>query len=1116
MGKKEIVSAFTPQDDGTSWHALTVEETVSKLGLSSSLPKEGLNSGSSQERLSTFGPNKMTEQKKETLLEKIWKQVSNVLVCILVVVALVSAARAIAEHAKSDPDSTTILTSWVQVGLITGVITINTFIGILQEGSAEKAAEALKNMLSADARVVREGKEMMVPSYDVVPGDVIILSLGDRIPADMRMFEVSNLACGEAALTGESVPIDKTTDAILPKDGLNAEQTPLGDRHNMCFSATLVAQGAGKGIAIATGDFTQIGTINKLVSQVEKKKTNVLEQIDKVSKLLAFLIGIATLATFFVAKFASNQGWFEAISTALVCCVAMVPEGLEAIVTLTYAWAVTNMAHQNAIVRALPAVETLGSVTVICSDKTGTLTQNIMSLTAFVTSNAHYKFDVDSKDRVPTNFIRTDSYMAERAQHALKKSAKSVIKDGGTNSGEKRKGRLTDSNHFAIDSSLHPTDDDDQVEVSIHEKDDVMGTGSGPFPEGSSPDFEFVGNALKCGVLCSKCVLGENGTREGEIGNPTEISILRAAYFSGIDVEELKATTPIVAEVPFSSEYKFMATVHDENPSSDMYTCYVKGAPDRMVKLCANQAKAGVISDLEPCDEKYWIEKIAILSSHGLRVLALTRADIPKTSVTPGENLQQEFVNGREPKKWLTMVGLCAIMDPPRPECVQAIAEAHGAGVRVAMITGDHKDTATAIGHMLGLVDEKYHSAVTGPELDEMSDEEIKVAVMNHSVFARASPQNKIRIVKALQAQGQISSMTGDGVNDAPALKAADMGVAMGKEGTDVAREASEMILADDNFATIVLAVREGRVVWDNLRKVLVVNTPINNAQGMSVLFGLAFGLKDSPLSPIQVLYSNLICAITLGFVTAIEPAEEGIMSFPPRKLGKRLIGRFLLLRILLGTFTLTALVVASVFWLKGYNEDGCEYTGEINVEKYNFDAHTYFYDEDFNVNVTAPSLPSNYIEDVHFCNPKYDLEHLRSLAFNVLDFGAVSVTLSARFSYNSSFHPRIFFNNKYCWYSIAIVVALQFAITYIPGLNSTIFLMKPMNGIMWAICFSFMAIVFAVMEVEKAIRRILRDRKYDTDDLEPNPLFDDDDEPDGNIDLPKGASKLNLVAMEN
>lgn len=1085
MSKDAEATGDVVDREVVSWHSLTVAETVAQLKCGETLTKDGLSDAEAAKRLEDYGPNQMTAAEKETIWQKIWKQVSNVLVAILVAIAVVSAARAIVEHARTlpadatdkekDDSATTILTSWIQVGLITMVITVNTAIGILQEGSAEKAAEALKNMLSADARVIRGGTEKMIPASEVVPGEVLILSLGDRVPADMRLIESTNLACQEAALTGESVPIDKTIDAIPAPETGNAEQIPLGDRHNMCFSATLVAQGSGVGIAVTTGDYTQIGTINRLVSQVEKKKTNVLEQIDQVSKLLAILIGLATLATFLIAKLSAKQPWFEAVSTALVCCVAMVPEGLEAIVTLTYAWAVTNMAKNNAIIRALPAVETLGSVTVICSDKTGTLTQNVMSLTAFVTSNARYKFDVNSTDRVPSNFVREDSYLAERAQHQMKKSVSAVIKDGA-NSGAKRKGHIESSNHFSIDTSLHPTEVE-EASGQVKESDPT------PFADGSSPTLEFVHDALAGGVLCSKCVLGENGTRKNEIGNPTELSILRAAYFSGVDNDEMKEKAPFVAEVPFSSEYKFMATIHDEGDAEN-YTAHVKGAPDRMVKFCKYQAKGGVIGELEPIDTDYWIENIAILSSHGLRVLALCRSDIPKDSVEKGENLGPEFVNGRD-EPWLTMVGLCAIMDPPRPECVDAIKEARGAGVRVAMITGDHKDTATAIGHMLGIVDETYSEAITGPELDEMDDEEIKKAVMSHNVFARASPQNKIRIVKALQAQKQISSMTGDGVNDAPALKAADMGVAMGKEGTDVAREASEMILADDNFATIVTAVREGRVVWDNLRKVLLINTPINNAQGMSVLFGLAFGLKQSPLSPIQVLYSNLICAITLGFVSAIEPAEDGIMALPPRRIGKRLIGRYLLLRILLGTFTLTSMVVASAFWLKRLNGN----------------------DEIWSIADAGIRGELRYYQ-----------EDIRSIAFNVLDFGAISITLSARFSYLSSIHPRVFKGNKYCWYSVIIVTVLQVFITYVPGLNSVIFLMSKsgMDGAQWGITLLFMVIVFLVMETEKAIRRHLKFKGVDTDDTGYG-VFDDPMEGeagDGKL-LPDGASSLNLVSLE-
>ena len=835
-------------------------------------------------------------------------------------------------------------------------------------------------------------------------------------------------------------------------------------------TATLVAQGEGRGIAIATGDFTQIGTINRLVNQTETIKTDVLKQIDTISKYLFVAICTMCLATFLTAYFYSDTykgEVLESINIALVCAVAMVPEGLEAIVTLTYSYAVKVMATQNAIVRALPAVETLGSVTVICSDKTGTLTQNIMSLTAFVTSNARYKNNVDAADRVPANFVRDDTYLAERAVQDLKKTGSEILADGPNNP-QGRRGH-DPSFHFTTDS-LHTTEQPSQAAKPAHPDDNT------PVSNGESPTKDWILSALSCGVLCSKCVLGEGGGREGEIGNPTELSILRASYFAGIDIEELKNDCPIVAEVPFSSEYKFMATVHEptaaDNAPAGKYIAYVKGAPDRMVKQCKFQAKAGVAGEdnVEPIDDAYWIEQIAILSSHGLRVLGLCRAFVDKDSVKSGDQLGQEFVNGRPEGKWLTMVGLCAIMDPPRPECVQAIKEAHGAGVRVAMITGDHKDTATAIGHMLGIVDEKYSEAVTGPELDAMTDEELCKCVLSHNVFARASPQNKIRIVKALQAEGEVTSMTGDGVNDAPALKAANMGVAMGKEGTDVAREASEMILADDNFATIVYAVKQGRVVWDNLRKVLLVNTPINNSQGLSVLLGLLVRLPSTPITAIQILYSNFICAVTLGFVTAIEPAEDGIMELPPRRVGKRLVGRFLFLRIILGTCLLTGCVVGAAKIVDVYYAD-------MDIEE--------------------------------------RLYKIRATAFNVLDFGAMSVMMSARFAYNSSIHPRVFKGNPAALWSIGIVTALQLILTYVPYLNSFVFGMKAMDWLGWVLTISSMVIVFFVMEIEKGIRRGLKAKGADTDDREPG-IFDSTvSRPNTeSMKMPKGASKLNLTEL--
>lgn len=1038
-----------------SWHAMSVEEVVAALGLKSDVVKMGLSSEDASERLERFGPNKMTEGVKKTLCQRIYDQVANVLVGILVFVAVISAIRA-----GVATDANTIVTNSIQVFLIVLVITVNTIIGIVQEGSAEKAAEALKNMLSTNALVLRNGKEVEVPSAEVVPGDIVIINTGDKVPADIRFFNVSNVACGEAALTGESVPIDKTVAAIEVKG--NPELTPLGDRHNMAFSATLVAQGRGSGIVIATGDQTQIGTINALVGTVEKKRTNVLEQIDYISKWIAFFVTLSAIVTFLISFLYANQGAFDSLSIALVCAVGMIPEGLEAIVTMTYAWAVSNMAKKNAIIRALPAVETLGSVTVICSDKTGTLTQNKMSVVAYVTSNARYRVDVNFKDRSEASFVRDDTYLNVRAGHQENTSLDKLIEDG-PNSNIPRRGKAAASYHMAVTDLEKPP-------PSMHEHQVDYDVDTTPVANGESPSITFIKSSLAGGILCSRCVLGVDGTREGEIGNPTEISILRAAYNAGIDVEGLKEKVPIVTEVPFSSSYKFMSTIHEPFEDVDgkghdgKYIVHVKGAPDRMLSLCAKQAKAGNIHEEEPIRRNYWTEQIAILSSHGLRVLALTRAVISKAEVNPGEQLGPEFVNDRSEKQWLTMVGLCAIQDPPRPECIDAISTAHKAGVRVAMITGDHKDTAIAIGTVLGLVDERYPSGVTGPELDAMNEEQLKDAVMNYNVFARASPENKLQIVKALQSQKQVTSMTGDGVNDAPSLKQADMGVAMGLEGTDVAREASDMILADDNFATIVVAVREGRVVWDNLRKILLVNTPINNAQGMSVLFALACGLKNSPLTAIQVLYSNLICACTLGFVCAIEPAEDGIMDMPPRRVGKRLVGRYLFFRIAVGTWIMITVVLLGTFWARSHG---------------------------------------------------YSVALQRSVAFNVLDFGAISVCLSARFSYNSSFHPRIFKGNALCWYSVLLVAVLQVVITYTPGLNDVIFNMDPMPLDCWGVTLAGMIIVFFVMEVEKAILRVCKSQGQDTDDLEPS-MFDKKVVTDSSIDLPKDASKLGLEELKS
>ena len=1132
-----------------------MEACCHQLGCSTTVLTRGLSTAEATERWQRYGPNQLSEKQRVTVWQRLGQQLANVLVILLIIVAIIAIVRAV-----TSTSSQTIITNWIQAALIILVIVyvcvacswrlvilwllllffcvcagffsqrnnnntrqypvttttasfklthsvrlvlfvdrINTIIGILQEGSAEKATHALNALLSPDAVVVRDGNDIQIPADQLVPGDLVKLHLGDRVPADLRLVTVGNLSVQEAALTGESVPVDKSPEDLIlvptkhaavsssssgsagageEEEKEEAEEKhadpwsiPVGDRSNMCFSATLVSQGSGTGLVVATGDDTEIGTINVLVNKVAKKKTAVLEQIDTISLYLAFVITLAGIVTWCIAFFLTKTNAVDALSLALVCAVAMIPAGLVAIVTMTYAWAVSNMAKRNAILRILPAVETLGSVTVICSDKTGTLTQNIMSLTVFVTSNQRLRFDVNATERTNTNFVVDNNYLAARADHAKFGKASDLIKTGPSSSRRSRrdKGTFPFGMNLGFGKTAHGgVEPDEPQPITVDDYPDAEGDNpdvATHMPTGESPSSDYLRLVLAGGILCSKCVLGENGTRQGEIGSPTELAILRAAYFGNVNVSEVKDSASFLTEVPFSSEYKFMATVHEpvaENDTEyymDELIVHVKGAPDRLLPLCKYQAKGGLFApeDLEPCNMPFWIEQVAILSSHGLRVLALTRSTVPKESVAKGQQVGPDFVLERAGGPWLTMVGLCAIMDPPRAECVQAVAEAHEAGVRIAMITGDHRDTALAIAGMLGLVDKKHPDAITGPELDAMTEEEVKVAVQRYNVFARASPQNKLRIVKALQAVGEVAGMTGDGVNDAPALKAADMGVAMGKEGTDVAREAAEMILADDNFATIIFAVREGRVVWDNLRKVLLVNTPLNLAQGMSVLFGLLLGLPTSPLSPIQVLYCNLICAITLCLVPAIEPAEEGIMQQPPRKVGKRLIGRLLCLRIAIATMVLVACTVGSVFW--------------------------------------ADSLG-------------YSLGMTRSQALNALSFGSVAITASARFSRKSAFSPRSFYGNNLAWWSYSIVVVLQVFITYTPGLNQIVFTQSGMTGIQWGIVILFMVVVFVIMEFEKAVREFVADRDYYADDREEQP-FDAMTEPPADTNVPDKVSRF-------
>ena len=738
---EEDVVATRGYEEIHSWHVLTIEETVTRLRANEDLVEVGLSTAEAEKRLQQYGPNKLSEKPKTTMLARIWRQMSDLLMCILVV-ALLRTVFVTALNGLSTQDAEQRIISWITVGLLCVILIVNTYIGVARSFAAEATAGALKNMLSSDAKVFRDGKETTISAANLVPGDVVILSQGDVIPADLRLIRVSNLVSSEAVLTGESSPIEKRIEPIEVPEAASPEDIPLCDRKNLCFSATHIVQGSGVGIVIETGDKTHIGSINTLVNAAEEKMTDVEEQIQRLSKLLSYFIIIFMILTFLVAFFITHASLMNAVAIGFLAALAMIPEGLVPILFMVYAHSASQLLKNNAIIRYLPIVESLGSITMICSDTIGTLTQNRMSLVAFVTSRCTLKNNPDPSIRSSTNFVWDDE---------------------------------TDAPSFKEES----------------------------------PAQEFILSALAGGILCNKSVLGKDGEREGDAGDPIELSILRSAYFAGIDIDAIKKDYPIVAEVPYSLYYKFMATIHEPSESvgvselTGKYIVYAKGDPERMVELCSDQATGDNLKVLEPFDKSFWLKQVAILSSRGHRILALCRAVVSKTEIQLGEQLGPNFLD-RQGNVWMTMVGLCAVIDPPRQECIQAIAEARGAGIRVAMITGDTKDTAVAIGNIIGLVDEECSSAITGPEMDVMSEEELEKSVMSNNVFALASPQNKIQIVEALQAQGQVCGITGNGVNDAPALKAADIGIAMGLDGTDVAREAADMILVDDSYPTIV------------------------------------------------------------------------------------------------------------------------------------------------------------------------------------------------------------------------------------------------------------------------------------------------------------------------
>ncbi|MEJ1385786.1 MAG: cation-transporting P-type ATPase [Candidatus Sedimenticola sp. (ex Thyasira tokunagai)] len=778
-----------------AWHTLESEKVFSHLDTNS----EGLTSDDVQQRLDRYGYNRLPEIKPPSALMRLLLQFNNLLIYVLIGAGIV----------------TVMLGHIVDAGVIFGVVVINAVIGFIQEGKAENALRAIKQMLSLQAMVIRNGHRITIPADQLVPGDIVALQSGDKVPADLRLFQLKNLQIQEAILTGESVAVEKST---LPV----ANDAVLGDRICMAYSGTLVTYGQGTGVVVATGGLTEIGCISTLVAHVEKITTPMLRQMDQFSRLLTiailFLAGLTFLFGIAIRDYAASEMFIAAVGLA----VAAIPEGLPAIMTITLAIGVQRMAKRNAIIRRLPAVETLGAVEIICSDKTGTLTCNEMTVRTIITPNHRF--------------------LVGGAGYDL-------------------------HGNFSLDDADISPDDHPQLL-----------------------------NLLQAATLCNDASLEVNEDSLTLHGSPMEGALLVAGYKAGLQHEEELKLCPRTDLIPFESQHRFMATLHHGHTGAAWI--FLKGAPERVIEMCGRQING---ESYEAIDAGYWENEIERMAAEGQRVLAV--------AVKPAKTRQSEL-DFSDIDDELALLGLFGLIDPPRQEAISAVSRCQAAGIRVKMITGDHAATAMAIARQLNLLNSSH--ALTGREIESESDDELRQQVREVDVYARVSPEHKLRLVELLQSEGAIVAMTGDGVNDAPALKRADVGTAMGQMGTEAAKEASEMVLADDNFASISYAVEEGRTVYDNLRKSILFILPTNGGEALIIIAAIALGFHELPLTPAQILWVNMITAVTLALALAFEPAESNVMQRPPRNPTESILSMLLIWRIgfvsvilMIGTFGL-------------------------------------------------------------------------------------------------------------------------------------------------------------------------------------------------------------------
>ncbi len=895
--------------DNRSWHALSPDAICDVL-LST---EQGLSSQEAKRRLTQYGLNKLTPATSRGPFKRFFSQFHNVLIYVLLIAACVTAA----------------IGHWVDSGVIVGVVLINALIGFIQEGKAEKALDAIRNMLTHQAMVRRDGKNFLMPAEQLVPGDIVTLESGDKVPADLRLLQVKNLRADESMLTGESLPVEKNTAAV----GVNA---PLGDRFCLAYSGTLVTYGTALGLVVSTGDKTEIGRISSMLRTVSSVTTPLLRQIARFSQWLTFAIVMLASATFAYGWAIQHSSLTELFMSAVGLAVAAIPEGLPAIMTITLAIGVQRMAKRNAIIRRLPAVEILGSVTVICSDKTGTLTCNEMT--------------------VKSAFVNNKLFTVEGVGYNPEGSFK-----------------LADETTIVED---HP---------DLHE-------------------------LIRAALLCNNARLEqktENGTGHGDNwivhGDPTEGALVTLAYKAGMSPDFINQEMPRTDIIPFESEHRYMATLHHDH--SGHAFVFIKGAPERVLSMCSLQRIDGEDVSIHVA---HWHQMMEEIAGGGQRLLAIAFKTVPSS-------LNQ--IGFADVETGLTLLGIVGMIDPPRSEAVKAVFKCQNAGIRVKMITGDHAATAVAIAAQLNIGD---GSVLSGEELDRMTDSELTAAIRNIDVFARTSPENKLRLVTALQADGHVVAMTGDGVNDAPALKRADVGVAMGKKGTEVAKETGEMVLADDNFASIAHAVEEGRGIYDNLLKSIIFILPTGGGEALTIVAAIVMG-ETLPITPVQILWVNMITAVTLALTLAFEPPEWNIMSRMPRKPDEPLLSTFLIWRIVF----VSLIMVTGTFGL-------------------------FLWERSLGISI----------------------EQARTVTVNTLVMFEMFYVFNSRYLHHSVLNLHGLFGNWLVWLAVLLLIAFQIAFTYWQPMQ-VLFGTVELDAHTWQMIAAVASTVFILVEIEKFFIRL-------------------------------------------